>query len=99
MRAVPCENAADVLRPRQDLGRRPRRRRRGGAGADLVMAAPPGTAVHDDATGELIADLVAREQRAMVARGGRGGGGEGPLPTPPPPTPPPPQQGGAGRGG
>ncbi|OGN81394.1 MAG: hypothetical protein A2X23_10125 [Chloroflexi bacterium GWC2_73_18] len=48
-------------------------RRHGRAGADLVMAVPPGTAVHDDATGELIADLVAREQRAMVARGGRGG--------------------------
>jgi GTPase len=34
---------------------------------------PPGTAVFDDATGELLADLVAPGQSAMVARGGRGG--------------------------
>ena len=48
-------------------------RRHGKAGRDLVLAVPPGTAVHDDATGELIADLVSSEQLAMVARGGRGG--------------------------
>jgi GTP-binding protein len=50
-----------------------RARRHGKAGDDLILDVPPGTAVFDDATGELIADLVAVGQSAMVARGGRGG--------------------------
>jgi GTPase len=50
-----------------------RARRHGKAGEDLVLDVPPGTAVIDDATGELIADLVATGQSAMAARGGRGG--------------------------
>ena len=50
-----------------------RARRHGKAGDDLVLDVPPGTAVYDDATGELLADLVATGQSAMVARGGRGG--------------------------
>ncbi len=54
-------------------GRGERARRHGKAGDDLVLTVPPGTAVHRDDTGELIADLVAVGQRAMVARGGRGG--------------------------
>jgi GTP-binding protein len=48
-------------------------RRHGKAGDDLVLAVPPGTAIYDDATGELLADLLAPGQAAMVARGGRGG--------------------------
>jgi GTPase len=48
-------------------------RRHGKAGADLVLDVPPGTAVYDDATDALVADLVATGQQAMVARGGRGG--------------------------
>jgi len=47
--------------------------RHGKAGGDLTLQVPPGTAVYDDATGALIADLVAVGQAAMVARGGRGG--------------------------
>src|SRR6185295_18416557 len=54
-------------------GRGERARRHGKAGEDLVLAVPPGTAVYDDASGELLADLVATGQTAMVARGGRGG--------------------------
>jgi len=54
-------------------GRGERARRHGKAGEDLILAIPPGTAVYDDATGELVADLVAVGQEAMVARGGRGG--------------------------
>src|SRR6185312_4610666 len=50
-----------------------RARRHGKAGEDLVLTVPPGTAVYDDASGELLADLVATGQTAMVARGGRGG--------------------------
>jgi GTP-binding protein len=54
-------------------GRGERSRRHGKAGDDLILDVPPGTAVYDDETGELIADLVARGQVAMGARGGRGG--------------------------
>jgi GTP-binding protein len=54
-------------------GRGERDRRHGKAGEDLVLAVPPGTAVLDDATGELLADLVAVGQEATVARGGKGG--------------------------
>jgi GTP-binding protein len=50
-----------------------RARRHGAAGDDLILDVPPGTAVYDDATGELLADLVAVGQSAMIARGGRGG--------------------------
>ncbi len=50
-----------------------RQKRHGRAGDDLRLAVPPGTAVLDEATGALIADLVAVGQEAMVARGGRGG--------------------------
>src|SRR6185312_11244376 len=54
-------------------GRGERARRHGKAGEDLVLNVPPGTAVLDDASGALLADLVATGQQAMVARGGRGG--------------------------
>jgi len=54
-------------------GRGERARRHGKAGEDLVLNVPPGTAVYDDASGALLADLVATGQTAMVARGGRGG--------------------------
>jgi len=48
-------------------------RRHGKAGDDLTIPVPPGTAVFDDETGELLADLVGAGQTVMVARGGRGG--------------------------
>ncbi|HEU4671757.1 MAG TPA: GTPase ObgE [Candidatus Limnocylindrales bacterium] len=48
-------------------------RKHGRAGADLELGVPPGTAVFDEAAGMLMADLVATGQRALVARGGRGG--------------------------
>ena len=48
-------------------------KRHGKAGEDLYLAVPPGTAVIDVASGELIADLVAVGQEVMVAQGGRGG--------------------------
>ena len=54
-------------------GQGQRARRHGAAGDDLILDVPPGTAVYDDGTGELIADLVAMGQSAMAARGGRGG--------------------------
>ena len=54
-------------------GRGERQKRHGKAGEDLFLAVPPGTGVFDEATGALVADLVAVGQAAMVARGGRGG--------------------------
>jgi GTP-binding protein len=54
-------------------GRGERARRHGKAGDDLFLDVPPGTAVLDDTSGGLLADLVAIGQQAMVARGGRGG--------------------------
>ncbi len=54
-------------------GRGTRARCHGSAGDDRVLEVPPGTAVYDDQTGELLADLVAVGQSALVARGGRGG--------------------------
>ena len=50
-----------------------RARRHGKAGDDLFLDVPPGTAVFDDESSALLADLVATGQQAMVARGGRGG--------------------------
>ena len=54
-------------------GRGERARRHGKSGDDLVIAVPPGTAVVDETTGQLLADLVTPGQEAVVARGGRGG--------------------------
>ncbi len=48
-------------------------KRHGKSGGDLILAVPPGTVVRDLDSGDLIADLVARDQQVMVARGGRGG--------------------------
>ncbi len=44
-------------------------------GADLLVPVPRGTIARDEATGEVIADLVNRDDRAIIARGGRGGRG------------------------
>lgn len=47
-----------------------------GRGAeDMVVKVPPGTVVIDDDTKEIIADLTEHGQRAVVAKGGRGGRG------------------------
>ena len=54
-------------------GRGTRARRHGKAGDDLILDVPPGTAVLDDESGALLADLVATGQQALIARGGRGG--------------------------
>jgi len=54
-------------------GRGERSRRHGKAGTDLYLDVPPGTAIYDDDSGELLGDLVAVGQETIVARGGRGG--------------------------
>ena len=55
--------------------------RNGADGADLVLPVPAGTVVKD-ATGEVLADLVAAGQSFVVARGGRGGLGNKALASP-----------------
>lgn len=42
---------------------------------DLVIRVPVGTCVYDDDTGSIIADLTKDGQRAVIAKGGRGGRG------------------------
>jgi len=49
--------------------------RYGRAGADIVLRVPPGTQVFDDATGALIGDLRAHDERMVLAQGGKGGRG------------------------
>jgi GTPase len=49
--------------------------RTGRSGADLVLRVPPGTVVRDVETGDLLAELLGPADRAVVARGGRGGRG------------------------
>ncbi|WP_173916017.1 GTPase ObgE [Halobacillus sp. Marseille-Q1614] len=47
-----------------------------GKNADpLVVSVPPGTTVKDAETGRVIADLTENKQRAVIAKGGRGGRG------------------------
>jgi len=43
--------------------------------ADLVVKVPVGTTIYDKSTGALLADLVEHGQKAVVAKGGRGGRG------------------------
>ena len=47
----------------------------GRSGEDCLVKVPLGTVVRDAATGELLADLAVVGQRAVVAKGGRGGRG------------------------
>jgi len=50
------------------------KKRHGKSGSDCEIHVPPGTVVLTD-EGELVADLVASDQKLVVARGGRGGRG------------------------
>jgi len=47
----------------------------GRTGADALVSLPVGTVVYDDATGEMLADLVTDGEAVIIARGGRGGKG------------------------
>jgi GTP-binding protein len=47
----------------------------GRSGADVIMPVPPGTVLRDAETGEIIAEILADGQEAVIAPGGRGGKG------------------------
>jgi GTP-binding protein len=51
------------------------RNKHGKDGADLRLPVPPGTAIRDVESGELLADLTTDGQEYTAARGGRGGRG------------------------
>jgi len=57
-------------------------RKTGRSGADVIVAVPAGTLVHDEATGDLLADLVPPDATFLAARGGRGGRGNARFATP-----------------
>ena len=52
-----------------------KKRKAGRNGEDLILKVPPGTIIRDEATGLVIADLKEEGDRAVVAKGGRGGKG------------------------
>ncbi|MFC0561816.1 GTPase ObgE [Halalkalibacter alkalisediminis] len=54
---------------------------------DMIVKVPPGTTVVDDETGQVIADLTEHGQRAVIAKGGRGGRGNTRFATPVNPAP------------
>ncbi len=47
----------------------------GREGVDVLLKVPVGTIVYDDETGEKVFDFSERDQRIVIARGGRGGRG------------------------
>lgn len=49
--------------------------RTGRGGRDLELRVPPGTIVVNEENGEVLGELLAAEERLVVARGGRGGRG------------------------
>ncbi len=51
------------------------KKQHGARGKDCVVLVPPGSVIRDDATGKVLAELLADGDTALVARGGRGGKG------------------------
>lgn len=51
------------------------KRMHGADAKDLIVRVPIGTVIYDANTGRIMADLVSDKQRAVIAKGGRGGRG------------------------
>jgi Obg family GTPase CgtA len=47
----------------------------GSDAADMILRVPVGTMIYDEDTGKILADLTRDKQRAVIAKGGRGGRG------------------------
>ena len=45
----------------------------GAGGDDMVLRVPVGTVISDKATGQILVDLAEHSQRALLAKGGKGG--------------------------
>jgi GTPase len=57
-------------------------RKSGRAGEDLIIELPPGTAIYDEDTEELVGDLIEPGDRIIIAAGGHGGRGNMHFATP-----------------
>ncbi|MDE6952567.1 MAG: GTPase ObgE [Erysipelotrichales bacterium] len=47
----------------------------GADASDMILRVPVGTVIYDEDTGKILADLTQDKQRAVIAKGGRGGRG------------------------
>ncbi|MEW6568756.1 MAG: GTPase ObgE [Chloroflexota bacterium] len=77
---APTLNTLSAFRRRhrfraRDGGRGGSSNKTGRDGEPVVIPVPPGSLVWDEASGDLLADLVEPAQRLVVCRGGRGGRG------------------------
>ncbi|MEI6603552.1 MAG: GTPase ObgE [Clostridia bacterium] len=54
----------------------------GHGGGDLIIKVPPGTMIRDEATDQILADMVTPGQRQVICRGGKGGKGNQHFATP-----------------
>ncbi|MCJ7660190.1 MAG: GTPase ObgE [Anaerolineales bacterium] len=47
----------------------------GKSGKDLIIMVPPGTVIYEEGTGDVLGELIGKEDRVVICKGGRGGRG------------------------